>query len=267
LIETSINIEDLIKQQKELEQSVIYASYIQKALLPSEQTMKRLLPNHFIFYLPRDLVSGDFYWVEKFNEKTIIAVGDCTGHGVPGALLSVLGVSFLNLVLSKHKPENPGVLLDILREYIMKALNQTGQSEDQKDGIDLSICMIDFKTMTLEFSGSFNPVYVIRKNKLTQIQGSKMPVGVAADIEEAFITQQYNLKRNDTLYLFSDGFPDQFGGPEGKKYKYPAFRELLTSISNLPITEQAKYLGKELKSWMGDTPQLDDITILGFKIL
>jgi serine phosphatase RsbU (regulator of sigma subunit) len=259
------HIEDLLKQKKELEQSIKYASYIQKALLPSAKDLKIHLANSFILSLPRDVVSGDFFWIDKNKNQITLAVGDSTGHGVPGAFLSILGISFLNLVASKHKPTNPADLLNYLREYIMKALNQTGQNNEQKDGIDLSVCMFNTETGLFYYASSYNPAYIIHNKKLEQLASDKMPVGVDAETEKPFTNTEFQLKPGDQVYLFTDGFPDQFGGKLGKKYKYSKFRDLIIECSKLSFSDQEKFLLSELDGWRGSLPQLDDITILGFK--
>lgn len=258
--------DNLIKQKKELDQSIQYASYIQRAILPTEKDLQRVWPQSFVFSLPRDTVSGDFFWIHRQKNKFFLAVGDCTGHGVPGAFLSILGISFLNLVSSKYDPDNPAELLNLMREYIMHALNQQGNADEQKDGIDLSVCMVDFNKQLFLYSGCFNPCYVILGNELIQLQGSKMPVGVNADTEQSFTNQQMPLDQVDFVYLFTDGFPDQFGGEHGKKYKYPAFRNLLLKCKDIPVLQQKEFLGQELQRWQGALPQLDDVTITGFNL-
>jgi len=263
--ESPVDIAELLQQKLEFEQSVKYASYIQKALLPGSNELRYFLPQHFLLFLPRDVVSGDFYWIHHEDDITTVAIGDCTGHGVPGAFLSILGISFLNLVYSKHSPESPAVLLNYLREYVMKALNQTGEAYEQKDGIDLSVCMFNNKTGELRYSGSFSPLYIARGGELEQLQGDKMPVGIDAEYEESFTNKSFRLKKEDTVYIYTDGFPDQFGGPKGKKFKYPAFRKLISNCSKLDIAEQRNFLLTELRNWQGKLPQLDDITVMGFK--
>jgi serine phosphatase RsbU (regulator of sigma subunit) len=255
----------LQKQQKELEQSLQYASYIQQALFPKDSVLKHFFPESFLLFMPRDIVSGDFYWVHRENDKIILAVGDSTGHGVPGAFLSILGISFLNLVISKYKPTSAAFVLNNLREYLMKALDQTGKDREQKDGIDMALCIIDIKTKVLQFAGAFNPVYIVRNKEIFPMEGDKMPIGVAAEFEESFKNTVFNLQSDDILYLFTDGFPDQFGGPDQKKYKYKKFRQLLILCSTLPILEQADLLKNEFLNWKGELHQLDDLTILGIK--
>lgn len=258
-------IADLQKNQKELEESLEYASYIQQALFPKLKEVKYAFPESFIFFRPRDIVSGDFYWIHRENTRTIIALGDSTGHGVPGAFLSILGISYLDLVISKYNPSTASGVLNYLREFLMKALDQTGKEYEQKDGIDMSLCIINKKTQELQYAGAFNSIYIVRNEELMQLEGNKMPVGVAADFEDAFDNRKFKLLKNDMLYLFSDGFPDQFGGEQGKKYKYPRFRTLLTQCSRHSADKQHEILDTELQAWKGDQAQIDDITILGIR--
>jgi serine phosphatase RsbU (regulator of sigma subunit) len=258
-------LEDLQKQQKELEQSLKYASYIQQALFPKPEEINQVFPENFLAFLPRDIVSGDFYWIHRETNRIIIAVGDSTGHGVPGAFISILGISFLNLVISKYKPGNPAAILNYLREYFMKALNQTGKDEEQKDGLDISLCIIDLQAKMLQYAGAFNPMYVIRNKELFQIDGDKMPIGVSAEFENSFTFKQFDLIDNDMIYLFTDGFPDQFGGEQGKKYKYRNFRNLLLECSPLSMAKQKEKLIDEFTQWRGNNSQIDDMTILGIR--
>ncbi len=254
------------RQIKELGQSLKYASYIQKALLPDEPDLKKLFPEHFLFYLPRDLVSGDFYWASKKKNILYIALADCTGHGVPGAFLSIMGISFLNQIVDRDESVSASGVLNRLREFVMKALNQTGMESEQKDGIDMALCRIDTNTGQLQFAGAFNPIYLIKNsNRLVEIPGDKMPIGIAAEEETSFKNHEVELKGGDMVYLFSDGYVDQFGGSEGKKYKYRPFRYLLLNICKLSMEEQKKALLENINTWKGDLPQLDDISIFGFR--
>ncbi len=258
---------DVLKEKRELTESIKYAGYIQNALLPRQETIKKLLKDHFIYFLPRDIVSGDFYWINKKKSEILIVVADCTGHGVPGAFMSILGISFLNEIVNRDCYTSTGSILNQLREYVMKALQQTGKENEQKDGIDMAICKIDQHTNKMEFSGAFNPVYIVKKSNLLEIHGDKMPIGIAADEEVSFTTHTVSLDKGDMIYLFSDGFVDQFGGPEGKKFKYKPFRKLLVNISELPAYKQKEVLDLEYHEWKGDQPQLDDILIMGFKYI
>jgi serine phosphatase RsbU (regulator of sigma subunit) len=253
-------------QQKELNQSLKYASYIQNALLPSDNTICKYLPENFILYLPLDIVSGDFYWLSKKGNRLYIAVADCTGHGVPGAFLSILGISFLNYVVDRNNSLIASSVLNSLREHIMKSLKQKGDIKEQKDGMDMGICIIDYETNKLHFSGAFNPLYIIRDSKtIIELPGDKMQIGIAAEIELPFSDQIIDLEHGDMMYLFTDGFVDQFGGTKGKKYKYKQFRNFLLSISKKSAHVQRTSLMREFDNWKGDNPQIDDVLIWGFR--
>lgn len=258
-------IRELQKKQKELDESLEYASYIQQSLFPKLHEIQFVFPESFILFQPRDIVSGDFYWVHRENSRTIIALGDSTGHGVPGAFLSILGISYLDLVLSKHNPSTASEVLNYLREYFMKALDQTGKEEEQKDGVDMALCIIDKNKNELQYAGAFNPIYIVRKKELIQVEGNKMPVGVGAEFENAFENKTFHLENNDMLYMYTDGYPDQFGGKDGKKYKYPRFRKFLTACSTENAQKQHDMLLQELLHWKGEHAQIDDITILGIR--
>jgi len=253
------------KQQRELDESLKYASYIQQALLPNSSEIGRFLPDHLLFYQPCNMVSGDFYFISGQKDYIYLAVGDCTGHGVPGAFMSILGIAFLNAVISRFNPNKASQVLNQMREHVMKALSQTGAQTDQKDGIDMVLCILDRQSNTMQFAGAFNPIYVIRNRSLMEYQGDKMPVGIGSEQEKPFTNHQLELESGDMIYLFSDGFADQFGGRDGKKFKYRPFRELLTNISELPVDEQKVHLQQTFDSWKGNLKQLDDVLVFGFR--
>jgi len=256
-----------IIQDNEISESLRYASYIQQAIFPSSGLINRLIPDYFIFYQPRDLVSGDFYYVSRRNEKLIIGVGDCTGHGVPGALMSILGITFLNEIIAHGSFSSAGAILNQMREHVMDALCQTGIDGERKDGIDLALCIIDPKTHVMTFAGAFNPVYIVRDNAIIEISGDMMPVGVGAEEELCFTTHLYELNHNDVIYLFTDGFADQFGGPKNRKFKYKPFRDLLLEISSLPMADQKVAIERTFNDWKGNLQQLDDVLVFGFRYL
>jgi len=257
--------DEIYRQRKELTESIKYASYIQNALLPSQKEVKKYLPEHFVIFIPRDIVSGDFYWITKRKSELIIAVADCTGHGVPGAFMSILGITLLSDIVNRASYTSAGSILNQLRESVMRALNQRGAEEEQKDGIDMAICVVNLETNMLECSGAFNPVYIIKKNRLIEIQGDKMPIGIAALQENSFTSHKFELEEGDLVYLFSDGFVDQFGGSEGKKFKYQPFRNILLRISNMPMYVQKNELIKTFNHWKGNLAQLDDVLMFGFR--
>lgn len=253
------------KDRKELDESLKYASYIQKALLPSPLVLKKLLPEHFLIFIPRDIVSGDFYFLAQKKNQLFIAVADCTGHGVPGAFMSILGLTFLNEIIHHSHYTGAASVLNQMREKVMSALQQTGDDDEQKDGIDMALGIIDSETNKLNFAGAFNPAYIVKKNRLVEIQGDKMPVGIAADEEKPFADHYCELDEGDQIYLFTDGFVDQFGGPKGKKFKYQPFRSLILSINSMPIHQQKEKLIDIFNDWKGNLPQLDDVLLLGWR--
>lgn len=256
---------EIHRQKKELTESIRYASYIQKALLPSSLLFKKLLPDHFVLYQPKDIVSGDFFWITKKKSDIIIAVADCTGHGVPGAFMSILGITTLSEVINRGCYSSAGSILNQLREGIMKALNQTGEEYEQKDGIDMALCKLNTESNQIEYAGAFNPIYVVQNRRLVEIDGDKMPIGVAAEEEKPFKTHRFSLEPENVIYLFTDGFVDQFGGVDGKKFKYQPFRNLILKIHELPMHKQKEELRKAFEKWRGEHQQLDDLLILGFR--
>ncbi len=262
----SLSREALIEHHKELLASIKYASFIQQAILPDKKMLDTVLGDYFIFFKPRDIVSGDFYYCSKKDEAVIIAAGDCTGHGVPGALLSIMGISFLNEILSERGVLKASTILNLLRERVMKALHQKGCEDENKDAIDMALCVINFEKMTLQYAGANNSMYHVRNKVLTEIKADKMPVGVNAVEEESFTNHVLNLADGDMIYIFSDGFADQFGGPKGKKIMYGPFKSLLKGISHQNTDDQYIEIDKYLRGWMGTIPQVDDILVFGVKI-
>ncbi|MFH2096686.1 MAG: SpoIIE family protein phosphatase, partial [Bacteroidota bacterium] len=221
---------DLIALQKEeITDSINYAFRIQSAVIPSKEYIAQLLPDSFILYKPRDIVSGDFYWIHDVGSKIVIVAADCTGHGVPGAFMSMLGVAFLNEIVKKDGVAMPDQILNRLREEIIQSLKQTGREGESKDGMDVAAFTLDAGARTIWFAGANNPLYMIRNGEIVETKGSRMPVAIHA-VMEPFIRQEILLEKNDTFYVFSDGYADQFGGPKGKKFKYSTFKELLLSI-------------------------------------
>ena len=252
-------------QQKALEESLEYASSIQSALLPDLRYLYKLFPQSFVLFKPRDIVSGDFFWYARKGSRVAITAADCTGHGVPGAFMSMLGISFLNEIVSKSIPR-ANTILNRLRENVMKALHQTGELSENKDGMDISLCVIDLNEMELDFSGAFNPLYLIRNGVLIETRGDKMPIGINAVVEKSFSNHTIKLEEGDLIYLFSDGYPDQFGGPHDKKFKYSALKDLLIRIHRKPMETQKKELERSFIRWKADSEQVDDVLLIGIKI-
>ena len=251
-------------QRREILDSIRYAQRIQNAILP-ELTLNEEIPtDHFVFFLPRDIVSGDYYWATRRGNKSVVVAADCTGHGVPGAFLSILGVSFLNEIVLRHGIETASEILDELRDSIKSIMSKTGE---QRDGMDISLCIIDYDAMELQFAGAYNPLYLIRSGKLIEYKADKMPVGTDIfDYEKNFTNNIIPLQQNDMLYVFSDGFCDQFGGIKNTKFKNKPFRQLLTNISELPTNHQRDILIETHRDWKKDGFQVDDILIIGIRI-
>lgn len=253
---------ELIEEKnKDITDSMIYASSIQQAIITSEEYIGSMFKEFFVFYKPRDIVSGDFYWAyQAADGKKLIAVGDCTGHGVPGAMMSMLGTAFLNEVVIEGRERNPGIILDKMRLQIKNAMSRKGG----KDGMDMAFCCIDGNR--LQFAGANLPIYIVRKDEFIEVKGDKQPVGFQPSPETPFATQEVELKPEDKIYLFSDGYADQFGGPKGKKYKYKTFKDKLAVIAGMTFKEQRVLIDSEFETWKGDLEQLDDVCVLGIRI-
>lgn len=261
--------EMIITQQQAIHDSIIYASRIQNAILPDVELVHQFVPDHFVLFKPRDVVSGDFYWFAKVEDQFIVTVADCTGHGVPGAFMSMLGMSLLKEIILKEYITQPDVILRRLRKEVIQALGQKGFEGEQKDGMDISLCSINTETFAMQWSGANNPCFIIRNGELIKMLPDKMPIGYYTRMDK-FVLQEIQLQKNDLVYLFSDGYLDQFGGPDNKKFMTKKFRELLLSISVHPLIEQKDLLIDKLEGWKNwdnrKYEQTDDITILCMKI-
>ncbi len=255
---------ELAVKNKKLTDSINYAQRIQHSMLPTNKDLDEFLKEHFLFYQPKDIVSGDFLWIKKYNHHIVLAVADCTGHGVPGAFMSMLGISLLNEIVSKSKLEVPGKILDQMREGVKRALQQSGRTDEARDGMDIALCIINNETMNLKFSGAFNSVYIIRNKELIELKGDRQPVAIYHH-ENEFSSHQIELQKGDNIYLFSDGFVDQYGSETNKKYLIKNFKTLLIESSHLPLVEQYKIINESFKSWKGDLEQIDDVIVLGFR--
>ena len=249
----------------EVSQSIDYAKRIQSAILSDPSILAKNLSEYFVLFKPKDKVSGDFYWWHEVEGHLLIAAVDCTGHGVPGGFMSMLGISFLREIIVKEYITHPGIVLRRLRKEIINVMKQKGESGEQKDGMDMVLVSIDISTKVMQFSGANNPLYLVRNGELAQHVGDKMPIAIYEKMDK-FATTEIQLKEGDQLYMFSDGFADQFGGPDCKKFKYKPFKELLLKNSLLKMEEQKTILDKTLSDWMGNFEQIDDILVLGIKI-
>jgi len=272
--------EEIEEIHHEISQSIDYATRLQGAVLPEQKILEKHLSEHFVLFKPKDKVSGDFYWWAHIENHTIITAADSTGHGVPGAFMSMLGASFLREIVQKEYITHTGVILRKLRKEIIKALKQTGESGTQKDGMDMAIISIDHETNIVQFSGANNPLYIINPNRKewpqeaipfgeglggAEVKPNKMPIAIYEKMD-AFATHEIQLEKGDQLYMFSDGYADQFGGPKGKKFKYKPFKRLLLENADKPMQEQKEILNQAFENWKGSLEQIDDVVVVGVKI-
>ncbi len=264
---------EVIKQKEEIERknkdimaSIQYAYRIQTALLPPGDYLDEIFPERFILYLPRDIVSGDFYWLTKQGQKIITVTADCTGHGVPGAMMSMLGITLLNDIISKNEELRAHEILNSLRSNIIHSFRQTGKIGETQDGMDMALYILNIDEMRLEFSGANQSLNLIRNGELQVIKGDNMPIGISAYLERSFISHDVSLVKGDMIYTFSDGYHDQFGGPLQKKMLVFNLRRLLTEIHQKPLEEQKEILHNHFINWKGEGFQVDDITIIGVRV-
>ena len=257
---------EILKQKEDITASIMYAQRIQNAVLPPESIIEDNISDHFIFFKPRDIVSGDFYWMKQINGLTIITAADCTGHGVPGAFMSMLGMTLLNEIVRKKDITQANHVLDELRNEIKNSLRQTGKEGEAKDGMDLALCVIDHKSKTMQYAGAYNPLYLYRNNELMEIKADRMPIGIYVKDTNEFTNHEIKLKKGDTFYLFSDGYVDQFGGEKGMKFKTRAFKQLLLEIHQKPMQDQKETLENTFTRWKGKHEQIDDVLIIGIKM-
>jgi len=256
--------EELSIKNKNITDSITYAKRIQWAIMPSRSKFYNLVPGSFILYMPKDIVSGDFYWITEIEDRIYIAAVDCTGHGVPGAFMSIIGFDLLRNVTKEKKIKKASAILDTLNVELIKLLSKNIVDGEVKDGMDLSICVFHKSTCMIEFAGAYNPLYIVRDNKIKSIKGNRFPVGLGnVEPHPQFTNHEIQLKKNDRIYLFTDGYADQFGGPNGKKMKYRRFRHLLLSIHKLPYDQQHDYLQQYITTWQGQLEQIDDILVMG----
>jgi len=253
-------------RNRNIEDSLKYAQRIQLAMFTTPRELKRLFPDSFIFQKPKDIVSGDFYWARRLNGKVLFSVADCTGHGVPGAFMSLIGLEFFRQIVEEKEILKPASILEEMNRNFDAVFGNL-EELSLKDGMDLGFCSYDYKRKTLEYAGAFNPLYVIRNNEIIEIKGDRIIVGPDYGIRRGpFSNNSIQLEENDVVYLFSDGYADQFGGPEGKKFKYRRFRHLLMSIHHLPMEEQQLKLEENISEWMGvNNDQIDDQTVIGIR--
>lgn len=256
-------------QQKEILDSIIYAKRIQISALSKIEELNNYVSESFVLFKPKDVVSGDFYWFSKVEDQLVVTVADCTGHGVPGAFMSMLGMSFLKLNVEKEYITQPDIILRRLRKEVVKALGQTGDSGEQKDGMDMSLCSINLETKELQWAGANNPILLVQDGKLVEIKPDKMPISIYLKMDK-YTLHTKQLKKGDVIYMYSDGYPDQFGGPNDRKFMAKKLKQMLLEISDQPMSEQHNILELAIEVWMDDHGrkynQTDDITVMGIRV-
>lgn len=272
--------EEVVKQRDEIEKqrekvqelykdvrdSIVYAKRLQNSILPTDDKVLSVCPESFVLYKPKDIVSGDFYWFEKRENKSLFSVVDCTGHGVPGAFMSLLGSNGLKSAINEGKLDQPAAILDFLNKSIFDSLYKGDVTNEVRDGMDVALCSINYDTLELEYAGANNPLYIIRDDQFLITKPDKMAIGSFTPGENNYTNHSLQLQKGDRVYIFSDGYPDQFGGPRGRKLMYNRFREYLLDIKEIPISEQGVELNKRLVSWQGKMDQIDDILVIGLKV-
>ncbi len=257
--------EELTIKNKNITDSLNYAKRIQQALMPSETGFKKILPVSFVLHRPKDIVSGDFYWISENGNRIFVAAIDCTGHGVPGAFMSIIGYELFRRITHSPVKSSSDEILNILNAEFANIFSGV-ESMSLKDGMDIALCIIDRESADLSFSGAFNPLYIIREDKIIELKGDRFSVGLEEeDHQHGFTSQTIRLEKNDMVYMFSDGYADQFGGPDGKKFKYRRFRHILLNIHHFAMEEQKQLLDQTIDNWRGNMEQIDDILVLGFR--
>jgi serine phosphatase RsbU (regulator of sigma subunit) len=262
-------------KNKDVMDSIHYAKYIQGSMLPSAKAMNQLFPENFVLYKPKDVVAGDFYWTETIDNKPVLAVCDCTGHGVPGAMVSIVACNALSRAIKEFKLSNPALIFDKVNELMQETFSKSDY--EVNDGMDGVLCVFDYDTMKLHIAAANNPIWIVSQPaiktdlweepwQLSQISADKQPIGKFKEEVTPFTVKTVSVEKGEMIYLFSDGYADQFGGPKGKKFKYKQLQELLTTVAKLPVTEQNTILNKTITDWQGNLDQVDDILIVGIRV-
>lgn len=259
--------DEITRQKKSITDSIAYAEHIQTAMLPNENEVIEVIPNSFVFFKPLDIVSGDFYWVNKNKGNSIIAVADCTGHGVPGAFMSIMGINFLNTLIVEQEVFDPGEVLNQLNHQVIAALSHTDSNLQDKDGMDISVCLIDNESLLMKYSSAKIKVLICRNGKVIQLETDKYSIGKSPLFEKiSFLTRSYQLNKSDMIYLMTDGYTDQFGGKERTKFLSSRFKKMVLEIANLSIPDQKRIIKDRIEEWQGSFPQVDDMLIVGIRV-
>ncbi|GAB4132017.1 MAG: hypothetical protein Fur0041_02960 [Bacteroidia bacterium] len=254
-------------RNKDITDSIEYAGRIQNSIIPSPETLQQYFKDSFVLFRPKDIVSGDFYWVEQSGKEVILAVADCTGHGIPGALMSVIGANLLNEAVNQHGITQPAEILNRVRKNLIAFLQKNNAESGVKDGMDICIISWNKETQTVQYAGAYNALYVISDNKLTEYSADKTPVGIYfSDVTAPFTNLVIPVKSGDRLYLFTDGFADQFGGPRGKKFKYKQMQNLFLELHQNPMHTQKENIERTFEQWKGNLEQVDDVCVVGVRV-
>jgi serine phosphatase RsbU (regulator of sigma subunit) len=255
----------LEEKNKEITDSINYAKKIQSALIPSEQSFAAHFTESFVLFRPKDIVSGDFYWAHKTDASVFYATADCTGHGVPGGFMTMLGISFLDEIIGEKKITSPAEVLNSLRDRIIHTLKQSGQSGESKDGMDIVICRMDLSSQKLTYAAANNSLYMVRQGEMSEMKPDKQPCGFHHEMSP-FKETEIQLLKGDRIYTFTDGLADQFGGPKGKKYKYKQLEQLIMSAQSKSFDEQKQIIEKSFDDWKGNLEQIDDVCVIGIGV-
>lgn len=262
--------EKIKKQNNQIIESIRYASRIQSALLPSDEYLNQTLKNYFVFYEPLDIVSGDFYWVKQIENRIFVVAADCTGHGVPGAFMSILGITSLNEMITHTKYETAGEYLNDLRLLVKNSLNQSGKKGTVADGMDLTLVIFDLENQKMHFAGAYNQIIIIKNpdqtTEVIEYKGDRMPIGLHLKENMEFSDHVIKIEKGDTIYMFSDGIIDQFGGPNNKKFSLANLKLLLSEIQFMPLPGQKEFIMNKFNEWKGEKYQIDDVLVMGIKV-
>lgn len=256
----------ILDQQNEILGDLNYSKRIQKSILPTKTCIEEIINENFILNIPRNQVSGDFYWIGKQAGRSVITVADCTGHGISGALMTMAGMAFLNEIMGRSDTLNPCDILFELRKMVMHLLQQKGDEGEASDGMDIAFTMLNENKTKLIFAGANNPAYIIKNGEMIILKSDRMPIGIHLNFNRPFVDNTIDVKKGDVVYLFSDGYVDQFGGPHNKKFRYKQFQDLLLEIHSKPMDIQKDILLKTFVEWKGDQHQVDDVLVLGYRI-
>ena len=255
----------LMEQNKNITKSINYASRIQTAIMPQKEILENTLSDHFILFMPKEIVSGDFYWITQVDQKVVFCVADCTGHGVPGAFMSLLGITFLDEIVNKRKILAPNEILNNLKSEVINSLKQTGKRDEQKDGMDIALCIFDKASHQLSFAGAYNPLYLIHNHELLEFKADNIPICYQEDNLESFQTKTVDISKEDIVYILSDGYTDQFGGKDCVKYKHEKLKLYLQKIHKMPMNRQRILLEENFNLWKANREQTDDVIIMGVR--